>query len=402
MKLTTYVTNKEAELKEASTFRTFKENVKRRYDYRSDADIDYARIIYSSAFRRLQGKMQLFIPDNVNFYRNRLTHSMEVAQIACCIARKVGLKDLTTVRSCSLAHDLGNPPFGHAGEVVLDNLIEKFPYEGNAQTFRILDHIEEKHHNHNGLNLTLRTLLGVVKYPNPKSKNPKKYLYDRDFKLIDDYSKSKKISFRTIDCEIMDLADEIAYAAHDLEDALRLKYFTIDDLIYEFEINKEYVEALDSFKEIVKKSKKYGRKSETYKTSEEYSILFKKELTSRIVDILIKDIGLIKSSEGKETLGFCNLEKLANGLKILTFNSIKRNPDIYRYELMGGKVIRNLFEVYMDKDFNKDLKLLPAEYRDFDNREQTILDYIGGMMDSYAIHQYNLYFGKGSSRKLYK
>lgn len=400
MKISDYVKQKEKELEKVSTARSFEEKLKRKHAYRNDADIDYARIIYSSAFRRLQGKMQLFIPDNIHFYRNRLTHSMEVSQIARCIAKKFKMADTLTVRSCALAHDFGNPPFGHAGEVVLSNLSKKCNYEGNAQTFRILDHIEEKHHNHNGLNLTLRTLLGVVKYPFPKSINPKKYLYDKDFELVDRWSKKNKVILKTIDCEIMDIADEIAYAAHDLEDALRLKYFTIDDLIYEFETTA-YKDSLPSFKKIVKKSKKFGEKSETYNSSEEFSILFKKELTSMIIDILISDLGLVPDSASSFKIGFMNHDNLAKGLKTLTFNAIKRNPDIYRYELMGENVLKGLFEVFMDNRFNKDLKLLPAEYRDLEATERTILDYIGGMMDSYAINQYCLYFGKTNLEKLY-
>jgi dGTPase len=311
------------------------------------------------------------------------------------------MKDTLTTSSCALAHDLGNPPFGHAGEVVLNTLSKDCNYEGNAQTFRILDHIEEKHFSHNGLNLTIRTLLGVVKYPFPMSKNPNKYLYDDDFELVNSWATKRNISLKTIDCEIMDIADEIAYAAHDLDDALRLKYFNIDDLIYEFEIS-EYHSSLPSFKDLMKKAKKYGRKSDDYKSSEEFSLLFRKELTSLIVDILIKDIDIIPGNGSTFVLGFTKLNGLAKGLKILTFNAIKRTPDIYQYELMGEKVLKGLYEVYMDDHFNKDLKLLPAEYRDLKRKERTILDYIGGMMDSFAINQYNLLFGKNNLRRLYK
>jgi dGTPase len=133
---------------------------------------DYARLLYSSSFRRLQGKMQLLGINPTNFHRNRLTHSLEVAQIARSIASELGLKDSTVAETCSLAHDLGNPPFGHAGETVLNQLAEEFGgYEGNAQTFRILRHLEKKHYRYSGLNLTLRTLLGVTKYFQKRGKN---------------------------------------------------------------------------------------------------------------------------------------------------------------------------------------------------------------------------------------
>lgn len=396
-----YVTSKELELQPIASLRSYEEAHERKYDYRTDADIDFARIIYSSAFRRLQGKMQLFIPDGINFHRNRLTHSMEVAQIARTIAKRLKLNDTLTVMSCSLAHDLGNPPFGHAGEVVISKLSNKSDYEGNAQTFRILDHLEEKNHSFNGLNLTLRTLLGVVKYPYKKSTRNKKYVYTKDYKLIKSWASKFNLTLKTIDCEIMDLADEIAYAAHDLEDAFRLKYFTINDLIYEFTIS-QFKEALPELEEIVKDARDFAFKSDAYKSSEEYAILFRKELTSIIVDRLIKDIEVIDNKNSGPCLGFKTYSKLAKGLKVLTFNAIKRNPEIYRYELLGEKVLQGLYIVYMDNKFNKDQKLLPAEYRDILNRERTVLDYIGGMQDNYAITQYKIYYGKNSLDQVYK
>ena len=126
---------------------------------------DYARLLCCSSFRRLQGKMQLLGINPTHFHRNRLTHSLEVAQIAGSIARDLKLKHPIVAETCALAHDLGNPPFGHAGERVLNDLAKDIGgYEGNAQTFRILRHLEKKHYAYAGLNVTLRTLLGITKY----------------------------------------------------------------------------------------------------------------------------------------------------------------------------------------------------------------------------------------------
>ena len=203
--------------------------------FRDNADIDYSRVLYSSSCRRLQGKMQLLVPKSQVFYRNRLTHSYEVAQFAKTIAKRLKLKDIITVQTCSLAHDIGNPPFGHAGEIFLNSVCKESPYEGNAQTFRILNTLEERHWDFNGLNLTIRTMLGVVKYFKPEfvtSKNTdgteirtpnKKFLYNKDYELVNKWLNEYEISHKTIDCEIMDLSDEIAYAIHDLEEA-RLFY----------------------------------------------------------------------------------------------------------------------------------------------------------------------------------
>ena len=157
-----YILDKESEIEKVANLRAYNYQPKTYY-FRTNADIDYSRILYSSSYRRLQGKMQLFVPKSEVFYRNRLTHSHEVAQIAKTIAKKLKLKDSITVQTCSLAHDIGNPPFGHAGEKFLSTC-SNASYEGNAQTLRILRRVEERHYDFNGLNLTIRTLLGVVKY----------------------------------------------------------------------------------------------------------------------------------------------------------------------------------------------------------------------------------------------
>lgn len=399
MKLEEYIENKELELEKIKDIREY-ESFPASTDYfRSNADIDYARVLYSSSSRRLQGKMQLFIPKENVFYRNRLTHSLEVMQISKIIAQKLRLKDTLTVQTCALAHDLGNPPFGHAGEVFLSS-ISSIPYEGNAQSFKILTHLEEKHHGYNGLNLTLRTLLGTVKYFNSFEQNNQKFLYENDFEKVQGWVKEHSIDMRTIDCEIMDLADEIAYAAHDLEDALKLKYFTIGELLFEFKSSK-YSDIYATFTELVEKAQKFARESKTYNTSEEYSILLRKEITSAIVNDLVRDIDLIEK-DGVFKLGYKSLENLAKGLKKLTFHAIKRNSDIIEYENFGGQILNGLYNVYMDKEFNKNLILLSAEYRDVENWERTVLDYIGGMMDIFAIQQYEKYFGSLNGKGIYK
>jgi len=395
-----YVAAKEAELAKASSIRSVSNDITRRDEQRQDADVDYARILYSSSFRRLQGKMQLLVPGGIHFYRNRLTHSLEVAQIARSIAKRLKMSDALTVQSCALAHDLGNPPFGHAGEIYLSECSKDYSYEGNAQSFRILNHLEEKHYKHNGLNLTLRTLLGIVKYPFSQTQNPKKFLYEQDFETIKAWSEEYNISLRTIDCQIMDLADEIAYAAHDLEDALRMKYFTVDDILFEFKIS-DYKDRYELLHELVNNAKSFAMNANTYKTSEEFSILLQKELTSSIVDTLIKDIDVVKK-DNTEELGYAKHGNLATGLKKLTFNAVKRRPDVMRYEKLGKTVIQGLYQVLTDKKFNHSQVLLPAEYREEHNLSRTVLDYIGGMMDGYAIEQYKIYFGQNSLDNLFE
>lgn len=376
--------------------------------FRDNADIDYSRVLYSSYYRRLQGKMQLLVPKSQVFYRNRLTHSYEVAQFAKTIAKRLRLNDIITVQTCSLAHDIGNPPFGHAGEIFLSNVSENNPYEGNAQTFRILNRLEERHHDYNGLNLTIRTMLGVVKYLKPefeistdtdgseiKTAN-KKFLYKDDYILVKQWLDVYKITHKTIDCEIMDLCDEIAYAIHDLEDTLRLNYFTIDELLYEFSIRSEYKEIILVFKKFVTQSIEFANKAHVYNSSEEYAMLFRKELTSTLANAFVRDIDLV---DGK--LGYRNLGLLVAGLKKMTFECIKRQPEIIEYEQLGKHVLTKLYELYTDKIYNRNMVLLPANYRNQEKWERKVQDYIGGMMDIYAIQQYEKYFGKLEGRGIY-
>lgn len=384
-----------------------KYNSKTEY-FRENADIDYSRVLYSSSCRRLQGKMQLFVPKSQVFYRNRLTHSLEVAQFAKTISKRLKLEDSITVQTCSLAHDIGNPPFGHAGEIFLSKVCATNLYEGNAQTFRILNTLEERHHDFNGLNLTIRTMLGVVKYFKPERETKKddsgkeviitnkKFLYQEDYDLVNEWLFKNNITHKTIDCEIMDLSDEIAYAIHDLEDALRLKYFTIDELLYEFSIRKEYKEVIVEFKKFNVQARQFAEKAHAHNTSEEYAMLYRKELTSVLANAFVRDIDLVDSKLGYKSLGL-----LVSGLKKLTFEAIKRQPDIVEYEQLGKHVLTKLYGLYTDRDYNRDMVLLPANYRNPEKWERKVQDYIGGMMDIYAMQQYEKYFGKLKGQGIY-
>jgi dGTPase len=366
---------------------------------------DYARILYSSSFRRLQGKMQLLGVERYNFIRNRLTHSMEVAQIARGIAFDMGLDQTFVVEASALAHDLGNPPIGHHGETILNELSQDIGgFEGNAQTLRILRKLEKKHYAFRGLNLTFRTQLGVVKYfQKYEGGANKKFIYDEDFLDILDVLERKKINLpevATIDMQIMDLADEIAYAAHDLEDCLSQNLFTIDDLLYEFQISEKYNEAYDELNGIVNQCRDFAKRGAYFHSSEEYSFLFRKELTSRIVNRLIRDV---YCDQEKDRLVYRQHGKLAEGLKKLVFSLIMRRPSVQLYEKKGEKVLRGLYKVYVDDHLNNDLKLLPPEYRickDDTERRRNIIDFISGMMDQFAMLEYEKYYGAGELSNL--
>lgn len=182
-------------------------------------------------------------------------------------------------------------------------------------------------------------MLGVVKYLKPEKEDGiddngkiyeiknKKFLYQQDFELVQDWLDTYKITEKTIDCEIMDLSDEIAYAIHDLEDALRLRYFTIDELLYEFSIREEYKDVILEFKKFNVLARKFAEKAHAHKTSEEYAMLYRKELTSILANAFVRDVDLVGGKLGYKSLGL-----LVSGLKRLTFEAIKRQPDIIEYE----------------------------------------------------------------------
>lgn len=366
---------------------------------------DYARVLYSSSFRRLQGKMQLLGVNHTKFSRNRLTHSLEVAQIARTISHDLGLSKPVVAETCALLHDIGNPPYGHHGEVILHAKTENIGgFEGNAQALRILRLLEKKGINYSGLNLTVRTLWGITKYPYKKSENPKKFIYDADYDFLMEQLDSKGvIGKKSIDAQIMDLSDEIAYAAHDLEDALSMSLISIGELVHEFKISPDFNCVHVNIKEIVKECQKEASESYLLLTSEEYSTVFKKELTSKIVNLLCRDIDIVQEN-GENVLGYKSLEKVALGLKKLVFKTILRKTSVQQYEKRGEKVLNGLLKVYSDESFNKDLLLLPPELRVLKGteiRERLIVDYISGMMDAFAAQEYIKYFGESDYSRLY-
>ena len=193
---------------------------------RSPWQRDRDRIIHSSAFRKLQYKTQVFVNHEGDFYRTRLTHSIEVAQIARSIARELGLdEDLT--EALSLAHDLGHTPFGHAGEEALGTAMK--PYGGfdhNAQALRIVTLLESRYADFDGLNLTWETLEGLAKHNGPLRKPPAYVAdYDQKFKL-------DLTTHPSAEAQVAALADDIAYHSHDLDDGLRAGLFSIDDIAH--------------------------------------------------------------------------------------------------------------------------------------------------------------------------
>jgi dGTPase len=206
---------------------------KTRSPFRRDCD----RVIHSTAFRRLKYKTQVFVFHEGDHYRTRLTHTLEVAQIARALARQLGLdEDLT--ETLALAHDLGHPPFGHAGERALDSCLQAHGgFDHNAQTLRVVTSLEHRYPDFDGLNLTWESLEGIVKHNGPltdQAGKPVGRYRDRSVPLgISEYDGMYDLelwSFASLEAQVAAISDDIAYDAHDIDDGLRAGLFTVDDL----------------------------------------------------------------------------------------------------------------------------------------------------------------------------
>lgn len=423
--------NQKKEIEKQYKFLTYSVMKKREYggEGYSKRDIyqrDYARILYSSSFRRLQGKMQILGIQSSAYYRNRLTHSLEVAQIAKSIASLLSAEcnvyknnDIMLIEAAALAHDIGHPAFGHKGEHIIDSFDKGtndwIRFEGNAQNFKVLRTLEKKEPKIEGLNLTNRCLLAINKYIvkedyhfNQDIREPirKKFMYANDYDYL--YSIRQQISLvaaRTLDAQIIEIADDIAYAVHDLEDALALGLFTIDEFLYmvkeaEQERSTKYYNAYKYLKKFVDNARNYSNKSKTYKTSQEYSQVFRKRLTTTLTNALVNDITLVQVDKefadehgvsiGNWELSLDKYKGMQRCLTKLIFTCANRNPLIMNYEARGEKVINTLYNFYSDNVLDKDGKFLPPDYRPRScySLKQGTIDYIAGMMDTFAIERF--------------
>lgn len=392
------------------------------YSTRDIFQRDYARILYSPSFRRLQGKMQIMGIKSDAFYRNRLTHSLEVAQIARSIATLLSetckdkckgmyKDDIYVLDAAALAHDIGHPAFGHKGERVLDKIAKKsrMRFEGNAQNFRVLRKLEIKDPNWQGLNLTYRTLLAINKYIISEYTWKNKFMYQEDYKFLDkirtDYDLEKQ---RTLDVQIIEIADDIAYAVHDLEDGLALKKFNIDEILFTLKLeesklsNENNEKPYDQCKEIIDDAKEYANKCKEGNI-QEYSKIFRLRLTSLLTDKFVRDITLEQitkeeamahgtKEEGWE-LSLKNHRQLLKLLKKSVFICSTRDTDIQEYERKGEIIINTLYNIYSDPTNNKDGMLLPPNYRGGASLKENSINYIAGMMDTFAISMFEEHTG---------
>ena len=343
--------------------------------YRSPFQRDRDRIIHSASFRRLKHKTQVFVNTEGDHYRTRITHSMEVAQIARSIARYLNLnEDLS--ETLSLAHDLGHTPFGHAGEEALNECMEDYGgFDHNLQTLRVVMFLENKYLKFNGLNLSIETLEGLLKHNGPID----------DLNLVENLIGVKRfkkmINFNTypsLEAQISSISDDIAYNNHDIQDGINANLFKLEELV---EIN--------FFKDIYKKYKNKINK-QNYKVAT-YQVI------RDSIDIMIKD--LIKNTKNNLRLNKVKNYKDINKTSFLMVDfsdKVKNSESEIKYFLKknmynnknvlsknnkGKLIIKKLFE-----KIKSNPKKFIAKKQLAENKYRAISDFISGMTDRYAIN----------------
>ena len=348
-------------------------------DLRNDFQRDRDRIIHSTAFRRLKHKTQVFVNTSGDHFRTRITHSLEVSQIARTLSKYFNLnEDLS--ETLSLAHDLGHTPFGHAGEVALNDCMKNYGgFDHNIQTLRIITILENRYYDFKGLNLSIETLDGLIKHNGPIKDLTKlnKILGNNFFK--------KKINFTlysSLEAQIASISDDIAYNSHDLEDGLKSNLFNLNHL--------KDIPVLDK---IISKHKKKLKR---------YSIdLIIRQIIREIINEMVSDV----ISTTKKNIRFYKIKNLNDIYysknQIVTFSKKMQKFDkkiksflkqkMYFHKNVnsktnyGRKVITKLF-LQIKKNPKRYINI--KKYNN-SNTERIICDYIAGMTDRYAINLYN-------------
>ncbi len=366
---------------------------KTRSAFRRDCD----RVIHSTAFRRLKHKTQVFVFHEGDHYRTRLTHSLEVAQIARAVARQLGLdEDLT--EALALAHDLGHPPFGHAGERALDACLKAHGgFDHNAQTLRVVTELEHRYPCFDGLNLCWETLEGIVKHNGPLTARdgvPLRRHRDRGVPVgISDFVKIYDLeltSFASLEAQAAAIADDIAYDAHDIDDGLRAGLFRVDDLkvmpvaaAMVAEIDSKYP-ALDADR----RGAELVRELISYLIGSAVA-----ESERRLAAARPNSVDEVRH-HGKQLIAFsADVADAEAGIKAFLEERMYRHSRVMRVMKDAEQIILDLFTRYQASSGN-----LPPEWREGTEeledhaRGRRIGNFIAGMTDRYALIEHQRLF----------
>ena len=360
--------------------------------FRRDCD----RIIHSAAFRRLAHKTQVFVYHEGDHYRTRLTHTLEVAQIARSLARALGL-DEDLAEALALAHDLGHPPFGHAGERALDECLAGHGgFDHNAQALRVVTDLERRYADFNGLNLSWETLEGLVKHNGPLLDSDGagigRYARHGAPAPIIEYSKIQDLelwTYASAEAQVAALSDDIAYDAHDIDDGLRADLFTLGD-IAAVPLVGELLNAIDA---------QHPRVDPARRAHEAGRAL----ITRMIEDVIAESgrrVAMLKPRSAAEVreaprpiVGFSPaMEKADREVKNFLYARMYRHDRVMRVMADAERVVRELFRHFMATPAD-----LPAEWGEGTDttdarRARRVADYIAGMTDRYALIEHAKYF----------
>ena len=366
----------------------------RRSAFRRDCD----RIIHATAFRRLAHKTQVFVFHEGDHFRTRLTHTLEVTQIARALARSLGL-DEDLAEACALGHDLGHPPFGHAGERALDECLAAFGgFDHNAQTLHVVTALERRYPKFDGLNLTWETLEGLVKHNGPltdRAGKPAKRYGERGIpRAIVEYSAIHDLelwSYPSAEAQVGAIADDIAYDAHDIDDGLRAEILRIDDLA-ELPAIRDILPEIASQHPCIEPARRVHE-------------LVRRLITRMIEDVIVQSrsrlAGLAQvtpdavRAASAPMVGFSPvMTETDRAIKEFLYPRLYRHSHIVRIMDAAEAVVRSLFAHYVARPDD-----MPAEWlhgldpADGPGRALRIADYIAGMTDRYAMVEHARLFG---------
>lgn len=350
-------------------------------DFRDPYSRDRDRVIHCSSFRRLEYKTQVFINHHGDYFRTRLTHSLEVSQIARTLCKELGYND-TLAETIALAHDLGHTPFGHVGGDTLDRCMKNAGcangFEHNFQSFRVVTALEKRYPNFDGLDLTFATLEGILKHSQPYRKSFIPALLDKRFDLD---------KHPSIEAVIVDHADEIAYISHDIDDGVKYGLITFEQL-FESELAREVHEKVSA---------------EGLDVGDE---LYRYRFVSTLIRVLVTAFlnhSAPNTQEGVQCATIDAKEALPVGfepelatkikkLKKLMFHKLYRHEHISSKMFGGKQCIEKLFDA-----FSQDATLLPEKFflrqQSHRNPKRVVADYIAGMSDRYALKRYRELYG---------
>jgi dGTPase len=367
---------------------------------RTEFQRDRDRILHSTAFRRLAHKTQVFVPHEGDHYRTRLTHSIEVGQIARALARALGLDD-DLAEAFALAHDLGHTPFGHTGEDMLDEAMGDYGgFDHNAQALRIVTKLERRYADFDGLNLTWETLEGLVKHNGPllaADGTPTARYAQRGIPLaIREYNDQQDLElakFASAEAQVAALADDIAYNAHDIDDGLRAGLFDFDQLV-EIGFLHEFCDEIEA---------RYPGLERPRRVHE----LVRRVITRFIEDAIEESRSRIarsgaKSADDIRALGAPVVEfsprmvQIDRAVKAFLLDHMYRHPKIARIRSLAAEIVSDLFAAFLG-----DPDLMPGEWGqaaakleplDDQRRARLVCDYIAGMTDRYALAEHTRLF----------